>query len=79
MANLTDAYKLAHCKGELGRGKVERCPRGWLIAARRYAKATGDFDAAEACAIALCILRGELSHTDANVRPMRKLAGRRLS
>lgn len=72
-------YMLAHCKGELGRGKPHRCPQSWLRIARREALRIGDESAAEACRIALLVNRGELPSDEDTIRPMRKLAGRRLS
>ena len=73
---IDDAYVLGHCRGELGRGHIHRCPRSWLIAARREATRKGDVEMAEACSIALDILRGKLADTAANVNPMQLLTGR---
>lgn len=69
-------YKLDHCRGELGRGHVHRCPVAWLRDARREAIRLGDADMAEACRIALQLRRGELADSAANVRPMQLLTGR---
>jgi hypothetical protein len=74
---VSSEYMLGHCRGELGRGKVERCPKSWLVAARKLARESGDLAMAEACSIALRILRGELADTSANIRPMQRLTGRK--
>jgi hypothetical protein len=70
-------HKLDHCRGELGRQAVERCPKLWLIAARKLARESGDLDMAQACTIALAIRRGELRNVSANTVPMAKLTGRK--
>jgi hypothetical protein len=56
------SYMLDHCRGELGRGHVHRCPISWLRVAKREAQRIGDEDMAEACSIALMVARGEGSY-----------------
>ncbi len=75
---ITSQYMLDHCRGELGRGHVERCPRMWLLKARAEARATGQRDMAEACTIALAIQRGTVPNTDEHTKKMRRLTGRKV-
>jgi hypothetical protein len=59
MTTVTLDYMTQHVRGELGRGKPERCPRSWLIKVRAAHKGTG---LAEACDIALDVLRSDSNH-----------------
>jgi hypothetical protein len=70
-------YMYGHCRGELGRGHVERCPKSWLISARVYAREHGDMGMVEACTIALDVRRSGSTRNPRLVE-MRKLAGRKL-
>lgn len=72
MTLLTDTYKIQHCRGELGRGHVHRCPRSWLIRVRKLVRDT-DPNLAAACAIALDVHRSG-STANPRLREMRKLA-----
>jgi hypothetical protein len=70
-------YRYSHCRGELGRGHVSRCPRSWLISARAYARSVGDVGMVDACGIALDVLRSG-STRNPRQREMQRLAGRRV-
>ena len=70
-------YRYDHCKGELGRGHVSRCPKSWLISARAHARVVGDSGMVRACDIALLIHRQFGPSTKVQVDEMRVFAGRR--
>lgn len=64
----------SHCRAELGRGHVARCPRGWLT---RVIRQTRNPDLAEACRIALSVQNSGMS-INARETEMRRLARRQL-
>ena len=70
---ITDNYKHAHCRSELQRGHVSRCPKSWLRVCKRLALKDGDLDLAAACDIALT------NYPKGGTREMRRLAGRQIS
>lgn len=72
---ITPQHKLDHCRGELGRGKIHRCPKSWLITARKLAREQGDDNMVTACTLAL--VDWPYGPSD-GTREIQRLAGRRL-